>query len=57
VPKNDPRVDLLLANRDDIFDDYNEDAFLKAFQEKMIVLERTMLQGTGRILFLMKRKD
>jgi len=56
VPKTDPKVALLLQNRKDIFDHYNEAAFVQAFSEKYNVLERTALPDSGRVLFLMNRK-
>ncbi len=56
VPKTDPKVALLLQNRKDIFDQYNEAAFVQAFGEKYNVLERTALPDSGRVLFLLKTK-
>ena len=55
VPKTDPKVALLLQHREDIFDQYNEAAFLQAFSQKYAVTEKTVLRDSGRILFLLKR--
>jgi len=56
VPKNDAKVQLLLQNREDIFTDYNEAAFLEAFEKKFTVEKRVVIAGTERVLFLMERK-
>jgi len=57
VPKTDPKVALLLRDREDIFDQYHEAGFLQAFGEKYSVSERMVLPDSGRILFLMNRKN
>jgi hypothetical protein len=56
VPKADPRVQLLLSNREDIFTTYTETGFLQAFGERFTVEQRIAIKGTERVLFLMKRK-
>lgn len=55
VPKNDPKVQLLLQDREDIFGNYNEPAFLAAFGKKFTVVKRSPVPGTDRVLFLMER--
>jgi hypothetical protein len=57
VPKTDPKIDLLLQNRPDIFDDYNELTFTKAFAVLFTIEKREELTNGGRILFLMQRKE
>jgi hypothetical protein len=57
VPKTDPKIMLLLQYREDIFDQYDELNFKKAFEEEFTIEKATTLQNTGRILFLMKRKS
>lgn len=56
VPKTDEKVLLLLKDREDIFLNYNEASFIDSFQKKFILLKRQVLENTGRVLFLMKRK-
>lgn len=56
VPKNDPKVHLLLQDREDIFTGYNEASFVNAFEKKFSVLKKEMIAGTKRILFMMQRK-
>jgi hypothetical protein len=57
IPKSDPKVSLLLKHRTDIFENYNEFAFVNAFEEIFSIEKRELLSTTGRILFLMKRKQ
>ena len=54
VPKNDPKVQLLLQEREDIFGNYNEASFLEAFEKKFTVLKKSVVPGTERVIFLMK---
>lgn len=54
VPKNDPKVQLLLQERADIFSNYSESHFLEAFKKKFTVIKSAMVPGTERVLFLMK---
>jgi hypothetical protein len=56
VPKNDPKVQLLLQEREDIFTRYSETFFLEAFGEKFAIIKQAMVPGTERKLFLMQRK-
>lgn len=57
IPKSDPKITLLLGNRPDIFADYHEDSFTMAFATRFVILKRQVLTHTGRILFLMQRKE
>lgn len=55
VPKSDSQVKRLLATREDLFSDYNELGFERAFSEKFTILETEKLIGTERTLYLMKK--
>src|SRR5450631_76576 len=57
IPKSDPKISLLLQNRVDIFEDYNETSFTNAFAERFTVVRRQPLTNTSRIMYLMQRKD
>ena len=57
IPKTDPKIALLLQNRADIFYDYDEPSFTRAFELKYFIEKREVLTHSGRILFLMKRKE
>lgn len=57
VPREDSQVQRLLARRDDIFDDYTEDNFRKAFiQAGFIFEERRELPESCRTLYTFGRK-
>lgn len=57
VPKEDKKVKLMLLSKKDIFPEYNEIGFLKIFQSDFSVIEKKIIPGTSRILFLLKKKD
>lgn len=57
VPKSDSKVQFLLRNREDIFQDYEESVFLTVFQEYFKILSQQKIKATNRILFLMKKND
>jgi ribosomal protein L11 methylase PrmA len=57
VPKEDEKVQLLLSNKKDIYSKYNELGFTKAFEKKFAVVDRQMIPGSDRTLFLMKRHN
>ncbi|MCH2172960.1 class I SAM-dependent methyltransferase [Myxococcota bacterium] len=52
VPKSDSQVQRLLASREDIFPDYTEEGFERAFQLHFTQRSRTRIPGTERTLYL-----
>ena len=56
VPKSDSQVQRLLANRVDIFPDYQAAAFEQVFAEHFSILVRGLIPGTERTLYLMRRR-
>lgn len=54
VPKSDSQVERLLASREDIFPDYDEGGFVRAFSEHFEIVARDPVSGTERTLFLMR---
>jgi hypothetical protein len=54
VPKQDPQVKRLLQNRDDIFDDFNQAAFEKAFEAHFDIRESHPVGSDGRQLYLLQ---
>jgi hypothetical protein len=54
VPKSDSQVERLLATREDIFPDYNEDGFEVAFSQFFTVVEKVSIEGSERTLYLLK---
>lgn len=57
VPKSDSQVQRLLANRPDIFPDYNREGFEAAFGRWFVVERADVIPGTERLLFLMRRRS
>lgn len=57
VSKADSQVQRLLANRDDIFDQYTEDGFRAAFEEMFEIVDQRRIPGTERTLFHMRRRN
>ncbi len=57
VPKEDSQVARLLVVRDDVFPDYNRPSFEGAFARYFHTLRVEPLAESGRILYLMKRKN
>ncbi len=53
-PKQDPRVQQLLASREDVFRDYDEATFLRAAETSFTVARRDPIPGTDRVLFLLQ---
>ena len=56
VPKGDSQVDKLLATREDIFDQYHQEGFEKEFSKYFTIEQREKIQGSDRVLYLLKRK-
>jgi hypothetical protein len=54
VPKSDPKVGVLLASREDIFPDYTQDGFERAFDPLFTVERAELIKGSERTLYLMK---
>ena len=57
VPKQDPKVQQLLATREDIFDGYTQAGFEAAFERRFETLERTAIHGSERTLYLLQRRE
>lgn len=55
VPKHDPMVRKMLRFREDIFDDYDEQAFRRHLESHAEVLERQEISPSGRSLFTYRR--
>jgi hypothetical protein len=55
VPKDDPQVARLLANREDIFVDYTPESFERLFGERFAIERLESLPDSGRKIYLMSR--
>jgi hypothetical protein len=56
VPKEDSQVQKLLASRQDIFYGYHQEGFEAAFGALFQIHEKTAIQDSPRILYLMEKK-
>lgn len=54
VPKSDSQVRRLLATREDIFTDYTETGFEKAFSHHFSITTKAQIKDSDRILYVMK---
>lgn len=57
VPKTDSQVVRMLSHREDVFDDYHEVAFECAIERLFDVVQKSLVPGTERTLYLLKRRD
>jgi hypothetical protein len=56
VPKEDSQVQRLLVSREDIFPDYNQEGFERAFKAYYHIEKALPIPETKRILYLMERR-
>ena len=56
VPKEDSQVERLLVTRKDIFDRYTKEHFERAFKGSFTIEREEPVTGTGRVLYLMRRR-
>ena len=54
VPKEDPMVRQLLANREDIFEDYTQEGFERAFTKEFTIARAEPIKGSERVLYLLR---
>jgi len=55
VPKTDPKVAILLATREDVFPDYDEAGFERAFATRFEIAGKDRIDGSERTLYRMRR--
>ena len=56
IPKEDEKIQLMLKSRKDIFDQYNEKNFEQYFTRLFTIESKEPIEGSGRILYFMKRR-
>jgi hypothetical protein len=56
VPKTDPKVQILLENRQDIFDEYTLEGFERIFQKYYSIIDKQPVPATHRMLYLLEKK-
>ena len=57
VPKTDSQVQRLLATREDIFERYTRPDFEEQFSRSFLIVRIAPVEGTERILYLMKNRS
>jgi len=55
VPKNDAKVQVLLGSRDDIFAEYHQEGFERAFRGWFAIERSDRIEGSERVLYSMRR--
>ena len=55
VPKTDSQVQRLLAHREDVFANYRQDEFERAFATRFRIRHAETIRGSSRVLYLMDR--
>lgn len=56
IPKEDPKIQIMLLQKKDTYKNYNEKEFIKEFSRFFSITAKQEIAGSGRILFLMKRR-
>ncbi len=56
VPKDDEKVRILLASREDIFPDYDQAGFERAFERDFVIETKEKITDTHRTLYSMRRR-
>ena len=57
VPKEDEKLQLMLANKKDIYPCYTAENFEKAFGKYFRLVNKEAIPGSGRTLYLMTRHE
>lgn len=55
IPKEDSQVQRMLANREDIFDNYDQESFEREFDRHFITVRKDPVKDSLRTLYLMRR--
>ena len=56
VPRDDPKVEQMMASRKDVFGEYTEETFEACFEFYFETRKREKIKDTNRILYLMKAR-
>lgn len=56
VPKDDPKVQVLLSTREDVFSDYTREVLVEAVDQHFDTRQVVALPGTARELFFLRRR-
>jgi hypothetical protein len=56
VPKSDPKVQVLLASREDVFPRYSQEGFELAFGTRFDIQAGEQIKDSDRVIYLMRAK-
>jgi len=56
IPKQDEKVKVMLKQKKDIYNSYNEETFLKDFEKYFSTLKKETVGASGRTIYLMKNR-
>jgi SAM-dependent methyltransferase len=56
VPKDDPKVEAMLASREDVFESYSESVFVSELERRFAIVGREPIPEMGRVLYLVERR-
>lgn len=54
IPREDEKVQLMLKQKRDVYEWYNEEKFSEYFRQKFSIISKQMIAGSNRTLYLMK---
>ena len=57
VPKDDSQVQRMLATREDVFSDYTQEAFERAFAVRFQIEDATPVNASRRTVYVMRRRE
>jgi predicted nicotinamide N-methyase len=57
VPKDDEKVKILLANKEDIFTDYTQQNFETTFTTYFNIKSKEIIMASNRVLYVMEKKE
>jgi hypothetical protein len=55
IPKEDEKIQFMLKQKKDIYNDYSEENFARAFERYFVILKKEAVGDSGRIIYLMKK--
>lgn len=55
IPKDDPKVQIMLSGKKDIYTDYSDQSFENAFGDLFSVVKKQAIANSGRTLYLLKK--
>jgi 2-polyprenyl-3-methyl-5-hydroxy-6-metoxy-1,4-benzoquinol methylase len=57
IPKDDNKIQFMLQQKKDVYDDYNENHFLNGFKKWFSVIKKQQIANSNRIVYLMQAHE